>query len=111
MCSSDLNTKLTRYGNTVFISHIGTDNNKDLVFGRAFNADTARNFVKNGEIYFRDLYQHGIRRYFTQFDQKSYAAAFERLKKRPLTSDMQIEIVDAPDGQTQVAVVFAGEML
>ena len=41
-------TDMVQIGNTVFIGHRGKGENKDLMWGRALNIDTAQNFVANG---------------------------------------------------------------
>ena len=105
------NTEVSQYGNTVFFTHYGTGKNKDLVVGRALNVDTASNFIANGEQYFRDLYKNDVRRFVTQFEQPSFASAFKQLQRKPITSEMKVYILPTPSGQTQVRVVFAGELL
>lgn len=105
------NTKVTQYGNTVFFTHYGTGDNSDLVVDRAINVDVARNFIANGNRHFRNLYEEGIRRYVTQFDQRSFAVAFKQLEKRPVTSEQKIYILDTPKGETQVRMILGGELL
>ena len=46
---------IAQVGNTVFIGHRGKGENKDLMWGRAFNIDTAQNFVSNGLKYLHHL--------------------------------------------------------
>ena len=101
-------TEVKQYGNTVFITHFSKD--KDLAVGRALNMDTARNFVTNGEEYFRDLVRGGTRKFVAQFEQKSYATAFAALKRRPITTEQRIWIVDTPKGKTQVRIALDGEL-
>lgn len=101
-------TEVKQYGNTVFITHFSKD--KDLAVGRALNMDTARNFVTNGEEYFRDLVRGGTRKFIAQFEQRSYATAFAALKRRPITTKQRIWIVDTPKGKTQVRLALDGEL-
>lgn len=102
------NTEVKQYGNTVFITHFSKD--KDLAVGRALNIDTARNFLDNGEEYFRGLVRGGTRKFVAQFDQKSFATAFATFKRRPVTTDMKLWIVDTPSGKTQVRIALDGEL-
>ena len=102
------NTEVKQYGNTVFITHFSKD--KDLAVGRALNMDTARNFVTNGDEYFRDLVRGGTRKFVAQFNQRSFATAFAALKRRPITTEQRIWIVDTPKGKTQVRIALDGEL-
>jgi hypothetical protein len=102
------NTESVRYGNTLFIAHFSKD--RDLAVGRALNVDTASNFVSSGEEYFRDLVKRGTTKYVTQFYQKSYAMGFTALKRKPITTKMQIWVLDTPKGETQVRIAFDGEL-
>lgn len=102
------NTEVKQYGNTVFITHFSED--RDLAIGRALNLDTARNFVANGDEYFRDLVRGGTRKFVAQFKQKSYAMAFEAFKRRPITTEQRIWIVNTPKGNTQVRIALDGEL-
>tara|TARA_R100001082_G_scaffold22658_1_gene10937 strand:- start:14585 stop:15037 length:453 start_codon:yes stop_codon:yes gene_type:complete len=55
-------------GNTVFLAHRGKGKNKNKMFGRAFNADTARNYINNLVKYFNHLKNKGITHYSAQFN-------------------------------------------
>ena len=55
-------------GNTVFLAHRGKGKNKNKMFGRAFNADTARNYISNLVKYFNHLNNKGITHYSAQFN-------------------------------------------
>lgn len=102
------NTEVKQYGNTVFITHFSED--RDLAVGRALNMDTARNFVANGDAYFRDLVRNGTTKFVAQFNQKSYAMAFAAFKRRPITTEQKMWIVPTPKGNTQVRIALDGEL-
>jgi hypothetical protein len=102
-------TEVKQYGNTVFITHFSED--KDLAVGRALNIDTAKNFIINGEEYFRELVLGGTKKFVAQFDQKSFATAFMAFKRKPITTEMKMWIVDTPKGNTQVRISLAGELI
>ena len=38
---------IRQFGNTVFLSHRGSGENQNKMVGRAFNIDTARNYISN----------------------------------------------------------------
>jgi hypothetical protein len=103
------NTEVKQYGNTVFITHFGKD--RDLAVGRALNIDIAKNFFFNGEDYFRDLVRGGTKKWVAQFDQKSFATALLAFKRRPITTEMKMWIVDTPKGNTQVRIALDGELI
>ena len=102
------NTEVRQYGNTVFITHFSED--RDLAIGRALNIDTAKNFIPNGESYFRDLVREGTKKFVAQFNQKSFATAFMAFKRNPITTEMKMWMVDTPKGNTQVRIVLDGEL-
>ena len=102
-------TEVKQYGNTVFITHFSEG--KDLAVGRALNIDTAKNFIPNGEEYFRELILGGTKKFVAQFNQKSFATAFMAFKRRPITTEMKMWIFDTPSGETQVRIALDGELI
>ena len=103
------NSEVKQYGNTVFITHFSED--RDLAVGRALNIDAAKNFIINGEEYFRDLVRGGTKKFVAQFDQKSFATAFMAFKRKPITTEMKMWIGETPKGQTQVRIALDGELI
>ena len=61
------NVDILQVGNTVFIGHRGKGKNKDLMWGRAINVDTAQNFINNGLRYLTHLQRIGIKRYVAEY--------------------------------------------
>ena len=61
------NADTVQVGNTVFLAHRGEGKNKNKVLGRVFNADIARNYIKNFIEYFKYLKNKGITHYSAQF--------------------------------------------
>lgn len=102
------NTEVKQYGNTVFITHFSED--RDLAVNRALSVDSAKNFLNNGEEYFRDLVRGGTKKYVAQFDRDSFATAFMAFKRNPITTEMKMWIVKTPNGQTQVRIALDGEL-
>lgn len=102
-------TEVKQYGNTVFITHF--DENKDLAVGRALNIDTAKNFIINGEEYFRDLVRGGTKKWVAQFDQKSFVTALMAFKRKPITTDMEVWMGETVTGKTQVRIALDGELI
>ncbi len=103
------NTEVKQYGNTVFITHFSED--RDLAIGRALNVDIAKNFIINGEEYFRDLVRGGTRKFVAQFDQRSFATAFMAFKRKPITTEMEMWMGETPTGKTQVRIALDGELI
>jgi hypothetical protein len=103
------NTEVKQYGNTVFITHFSED--RDLAVGRALNIDLAKNFIINGEEYIADLVRGGTKKWVAQFDQKSFATALMAFKRKPITTEMKLWMVDTPKGETQVRIALDGELI
>ena len=61
------NVDQVQVGNTVFVGHRGKGKSKNKMVGRAFNVDTARNFVSNYIKYLSVLQKKGITHYSTSF--------------------------------------------
>ena len=111
------NTDVVQFGNTVFITHVNEEKSKS--WGRAFNVDTAKNFVANGFRFFTHLQEMGIKRYISNYEGTIYDPAVEVWKRR---AEMQ-EVEDEEDrtviqkaysekhGQTVVAIKLGTEPL
>jgi asparagine N-glycosylation enzyme membrane subunit Stt3 len=56
-----------QFGNTVFLTHRGVGENQNKTVGRAFNIDTARNYINNVLVYLEYLRVGGITHYTTMF--------------------------------------------
>ena len=56
-----------QFGNTVFLAHRGKGDNYNKMVGRAFNIDTARNFIENVLQYLEYLRKKGITHYTALF--------------------------------------------
>lgn len=82
-------TDMVQFGNTVFITHIKKDKTK--AWGRAFNVDTAKNFVANGFRFFTHLQDMGVKRYVTSYQGDTYDAAVKVWKKRADTQEVDNE--------------------
>ena len=83
------NTDMVQFGNTVFITHIKEGMEKS--WGRAFNVDTAKNFVANGFRFFTHLQEMGVKRYVTSYQGDTYDAAVKVWKKRADTQEVEDE--------------------
>ena len=68
-------------GNTVFLGHRGEDKNKNQMVGRAFNADIARNYIKNIVQYLEYLQNKGITHYSSQFKGQNVFNILQIVKK------------------------------
>jgi hypothetical protein len=97
-------------GNTVFLGHVSPDKKK--LVGRAFNIDTPNNFLDNGLKYFKYISKIGVRDYYTNFDNPSFASAFKYMEKSPIKDQIQVEVYPskADPTQTVVHVAITGEI-
>jgi hypothetical protein len=103
------NADLMQCGNTVFLGHRGTGKNKDLMWGRAFNVDTAQNFIANGLRYFTHLQATGIKRYVSEYDGDVYDSAFAAWKRYADRTDTKIAVGRLASGDSK-AFVTLGEI-
>ena len=76
------NVDQTQVGNTVFVGHRGKGPNKNKMVGRAFNVDTARNYVDNYVKYLKVLQRKGITHYSIDFDGKALVPVAKAVGKR-----------------------------
>jgi len=74
------NTDVVQIGNTVYITH--TKEGGEYGVGRAFNMDTAQNFVANGFEFCTYLPNKGMKQYITYYRGEIYDRAFDAFKRR-----------------------------
>lgn len=67
-----------QFGNTAYISHYGDDN---VVFMRALNVDTARNFIDNTENYVAYAFGRGVKKIATQYTDTAITTLIKRVKQ------------------------------
>jgi len=96
-------------GNTVFIGHRGKGENKDLMYGRALNIDTAQNFISNGLKYFTHMQNLGVKRYVSDYDGATYDSAFKAWKRYADKGDSKIAVGRKASGGSR-AYVTLGEI-
>ena len=82
----------TQIGNTVFLAHRGTGDNKNKMVGRAFNVDTARNFIDNCLDYMEYLREKGITHYTTIFEGSEVLKLMQFLQRFLESTDTNIYI-------------------
>lgn len=76
------NVDLTQVGNTAFVGHRGKGKSKNKMVGRAFNVDTARNFVSNYIKYLSVLQKKGITHYSIDFEGEDLVPVAKAVGKR-----------------------------
>ena len=76
------NVDLTQVGNTAFVGHRGKGKSKNKMVGRAFNVDTARNFVSNYVEYLAQLQGKGITHYSIDFEGEDLVPVAKAVGKR-----------------------------
>ena len=99
-------TDMVQIGNTVFIGHRGKGENKDLMYGRALNIDTAQNFVANGLKYFTHMQKIGVRRYVSDYDGAIYDSAFKAWKRYADKLDTKIAVGRKATGGSRAYVTL-----
>ena len=80
-----------------------------MMWGRAFNVDTAQNFVANGLKYFTYLQNLGITKYRTEYDGQIYDSAFKTWKRYVDKGDSSLAVGLYSNG-TSRAYVSLGKM-
>ena len=76
-------------GNTVFVGHRGKGKAKNKMVGRAFNVDTARNFVSNYIKYLSVLQKKGITHYSIDFNGEELVPVAKAIGKKLRDTGMQ----------------------
>ena len=91
------NASTVQVGNTVFLTHYSKDLKKG--YGKTFNLDTAKNFVRNILIFFGTLQKKGVTHYTADFDGTVYLNAVRLLQKiLKKQTDSRVYIGKLPDG-------------
>ncbi len=97
---------MVQIGNTVFLGHRGKGKDKDLMWGRAFNVDTAQNFIANGLRYFTYMQRKGIKRYVSDYDGDIYDSAFKSWKRYADKADTKIAVGRKATGGSRAYVTL-----
>lgn len=90
-----------RYGNTLFLCHKGKDKTG---FFRALNADTARNYVDNGNKWVKEAYEIGFDFMVTRFEDPTILSVFKAISRKPPRPNMGYQASKLKDGQIQVVL-------
>lgn len=100
-------SEVKQFGNTLFVAHPAPDR-KALV--RAFNADTATNFVQNMQDFGTFAYQDlGIDTIFIPgMGDPDLARLLQAAFARPARPDMGYQLVNNPQGRATVAMAQLG---
>ena len=100
------NVDLTQFGNTAFIGHRGKGKNKDLMWGRAINVDTAQNFINNGMRYLTNLQRIGIKRYVAEYKGDTLDNAFRVWKRYADKADTTVAVGRLSDGNSKAFITL-----
>ena len=76
------NSEAVQFGNTVFVTHYSPESPTCVMY--ALNVDTAKNLVKNGELYTRYLMKKGMKGFVTSYDTKAFSIPFKQIEKNHL---------------------------
>ena len=88
----------TQIGNTVFLANRGVKANKNKVVGRAFNVDTARNYINNCLDYIEYLRKKEVTHYTVMFEGSEVLKLIQFMKKIMEDIDTNIYIGQMEDG-------------
>ena len=101
------NTDIKQIGNTVFISHFSKD--KVETSTRAFNKDSARNFVANAVEYTTGLAESGVKRMTVDFKGESIKQMLMAVAKSPIAvANWGMQIFKTDDGGYRAYVNLNG---
>jgi len=92
------NVDQTQVGNTVFIGHRGKGANKNKMFGRAFNVDTARNYTDNFVKYLKVLQQKRITHYSVDIKGETLIPMAKAVGKKLRGTGVQARMFPFEDG-------------
>ena len=92
------NVDQMQVGNTVFLGHKGKGPNKHKIVGRAFNVDTARNYIDNYIKYLKILQQKGVTHYSVDFDGETLVPVAKAIGKRLRDTGVQAYMAAFEDG-------------
>lgn len=95
------NTKVQRFGNTIFVLHMGKDGGG--VF-KAFNADSAQNFMMNSILFLKWAKGQGMHTLVTDFNDQNIYRMIEMIAARPPMAGMGFEAYKLEDGGMRVGV-------
>ena len=90
--------ELIQVGNTVFVGHRGKKGQKTKMVGRAFNVDTARNFVNNYVKYLTVLQGKGITHYSIDFDGEGLVPVAKAIGKKLQDTGIQARMAKFENG-------------
>tara|TARA_R100000656_G_scaffold60980_1_gene47185 strand:+ start:479 stop:955 length:477 start_codon:yes stop_codon:yes gene_type:complete len=101
----------TQIGNTVFLAHRGTGDNKNKMVGRAFNVDTARNYINNCLSYIEYLRKKGITHYSVSFEGSEILKLIQFMQKVVKDIDTNIYIGQTEDDSYMAYFKFGGDTI
>ena len=99
-------TKVEQIGNTVFMSHYSEDGKE--VAMRAFNADTARNYLESSIKYVKALPEQGVERMTSDFSDKKILQLFNTIARRPELQEWGMQVYKLNTGGMRAYVVLKG---
>jgi hypothetical protein len=95
------NTKTQRFGNTIFVLHMGEDGGG--VF-KAYNADTAQNFMLNSILFLKWAKSQGMHTLVTDFNDPNIYRMIKMIAARPPMPGMGFEAFKLKDGGMRVGI-------
>jgi hypothetical protein len=94
-------TKVQQFGNTVFVLHMGNDRGGAF---KAFNADTAANFMQNSIQFLVWAKRLGMQTLVTDFEDPNIYRMIKLISDRPPMQGMGFESHNLKDGGMRVGI-------
>ena len=98
---SQPNSMVMQYGNTIFSVLKGENR---IGFFKAFNADTAKNFVENSKQFVKWAYEAGLDGLITDFDDPAILQLFKAISRNPPTPGMGYKAMKSKSGSYRVVL-------
>lgn len=98
---SQPNSMVMQYGNTIFSVLKGENR---VGFFKAFNADTAKNFVENSKQFVKWAYEAGLDGLITDFDDPAILQLFKAISRNPPTPGMGYKAMKSKSGSYRVVL-------
>lgn len=90
--------EMKQFGNTIFISNYFEKDGINVVYVRAFNADTAKNYLENGIKYFKYIMSKDVDYLVATFKESSVYSLFQQIKNPEIQKQV------SPDVSAKVSI-------
>ena len=102
--------EVKQFGNTMFLAHRGTGDNRNKMVGHVFNMDVDNNFVNNIRQYLVYLQNQGTTHY-TALLEEEYLAVFQSIQNLIKNVDTKMGIGKTEDGDYMAFIKLGSKPL